>query len=165
MPADPVVQAAPKVPPLPDELLQKSGFVMVRLALGFKLRAIEELEAAGYSQYHYSVLAVLGEQPRKAQATIAEALHLDPSQLVGVLDSLEDKGLVVRQRDPDDRRRHVVSLTAAGRKQLVKVRATIDRLEDELFTPLDAEDRKTFHTLLLRLASYHDPRCVDGGCV
>jgi DNA-binding MarR family transcriptional regulator len=165
MPTDPVVQGAPKVSPLPDELLQKSGFVMVRLALGFKMRAIEELEAAGYSQYHYSVLAVLGEQPRKTQATIAEALDLDPSQLVGVLDGLEDRGLIMRQRDPDDRRRHVVSLTAAGRKQLVKLRATIDRLEDELFTPLDAASRETFHTLLLRLAGYHDPRCSDGGCV
>ena len=137
---------------------------MVRLALGFKARALEAFEAAGFSQYHYSVLAVLREQPRKAQATIAEALGLDPSQLVGILDALEDKGLIVRQRDPDDRRRHVVSLTSDGRKQLVRPRATIDRLEDELFTPLDAASRKTFHTLLLRLAGYHDPRCSQGPC-
>jgi DNA-binding MarR family transcriptional regulator len=150
---------------LPDELLQKSGFLMVRLAMGFKGRAIAELEAAGYSQYHYSVLAVLGAQARKTQSLIAEALGLDPSQLVGILDALEERGLIERQRDPEDRRRHVVTLTSKGRTQLVRLRGRIDRLEDELFTPLDAESRKTFHELLLRLTAYHDPRCADPPCV
>jgi DNA-binding MarR family transcriptional regulator len=148
---------------LPDELLEKSGFLMVRIAMGFKARALAELESAGFSQYHYSVLAVLGEQARKAQATIADALGLDPSQLVGILDGLERKRLIVRQRDPEDRRRHVVSLTAKGRTQLVRLRTMIDRLEDELFAPLDAASRKDFHEILLRLADYHDPRCAMDG--
>jgi DNA-binding MarR family transcriptional regulator len=150
--------------PLPEELLAKSGFLMVRLAMGFKARAISEMEAAGFSQYHYSVLALLGDQPRKAQAGIADALGLDPSQLVGVLDGLERRGLVERRRDPDDRRRHIVTLRAKGRTELAKLRKRIDRLEDELFAPLDAESRKTFHELLLRLAAYHDPRCADSPC-
>jgi DNA-binding MarR family transcriptional regulator len=147
---------------LPQELLEKSGFLMVRLGGAFKARAIAELEAAGFSQYHYSVLAVLGEQSRHAQASIANALGVDPSQLVGILDSLEDRGLILRQRDPDDRRRHVVTLTAKGRKQLLRLRARIDRFEDDLFAPLDAESRKTLHELLLKLASHHDPRCTRG---
>jgi DNA-binding MarR family transcriptional regulator len=145
---------------LPDELLQKSGFLLVRLAMGFKARAIAELEAAGFSQYHYSVLAVLGEQPRKTQGTIGEALGVDPSQLVGILDALEHRGLIERQRDPDDRRRHVVSLTPKGRTQLGRLRRIIDRMEDELFSPLDAESRRTFHELLLRLAGYADADCA-----
>lgn len=149
---------------LPDELLQKSGFLMVRLAMGFKARAIAELEEAGYSQYHYSVLAVLGAQARKTQSLIAEALGLDPSQLVGIPDALEQRGLIERQRDPEDRRRHVVTLTSKGRTQLVRLRGRIDRLEDELFTPFEAEDRKAFHELLLRLTTYHDPRCADAPC-
>jgi MarR family transcriptional regulator, lower aerobic nicotinate degradation pathway regulator len=149
---------------LPDELLAKSGFLMVRLAMGFKARAIAALEEAGFSQYHYSVLALLDEQPRKAQTTIAEVLVLDPSQLVGVLDSLEERKLIMRQRDVDDRRRHVVSLTAKGRDQLVRLRRTIDRLEDEMFEPLDSASRKTFHEMLLRLADYHDPICTGAGC-
>ena len=149
---------------LPDELLEKSGFLLVRLAMGFKARAIAVLEDAGYSQYHYSVLAVLGEQPRRTQAKIAEALEVDPSQLVGILDALEDRGLVDRQRDPHDRRRHVVSLTAKGRKQLVRLRGLIDAMEDDLFTPLDAATRKQFHETLLQLVGYHDPRGPDGPC-
>jgi MarR family transcriptional regulator, lower aerobic nicotinate degradation pathway regulator len=137
---------------------------MVRLGMTFKARAIQQLEAAGFSQYHYSVLAVLGEQSRKAQASIADALGVDPSQLVGILDGLEARGLISRQRDPDDRRRHVVSLTTKGRGELTKLRKTIDRLEDELFAPLDAPTRKAFHETLLRLVAYHDPRCMDVPC-
>jgi DNA-binding MarR family transcriptional regulator len=132
--------------------------------MGFKARAIAELEAAGYSQYHYSVLAMLGEQPRRTQATVADALDVDPSQLVGILDALEARDLVVRQRDPDDRRRHVVSLTAKGRRQLVRLRGLIDAMEDELFTPLDARERKQFHETLLKLIAYHDPGGPDGPC-
>jgi DNA-binding MarR family transcriptional regulator len=164
VPDSSVVQQPVPALRLPDELLEKSGFVMVRLALEFKAHALEALEEFGFSQYHYSVLAMLREQPRKAQSMIAEALRVDPSQLVGVLDALEDKGLIVRQRDPDDRRRHVVSLTAEGGKKLTRLRTTIDRLEDEFLAPLDAASRSTFHDLLLRLAAHHDPGCYPGPC-
>jgi len=147
---------------LPTELLARSGFLLIQLGGWFKAHALRELTEAGFSQYHYSVLAVLGEQPRKTQATIADTLSLDRSQLVGILDALEERGLVSRQRDAKDRRRHLVSLTPDGRRTLGRLRATINRLEDELLAPLDAQRREQLHDLLLRLANYHDPRCGQG---
>jgi DNA-binding MarR family transcriptional regulator len=118
---------------------------------------------AGFAVYDYSVHAILGEGARETQATIADALGLDPSRLVALLDSLEQRELVLRQRDPQDRRRHVVSITATGRQELARLRVLAQRLEDEFFAPLDAESRSTLQELLLLLAAQNDPSCCPYG--
>ena len=155
----------PKAPDRPvsrvaKELVASSGFLMARLGMAFKARALERIDAEGYEANHYSVLAILGEGARETQATIASALDLDPSRLVAVLDSLENRGLVSRQRDPQDRRRHVVSITADGKRELQRLRAIAKELEDEFFGTLAREDRDTLHRLLSELACAHDPRCA-----
>jgi DNA-binding MarR family transcriptional regulator len=153
---EPKVQLPPRVP---SELLASGGFLFAKLGVMLKLKALGAFEEVGFEAHQYSLLALLGEGDRETQATIADVLGVDRSQLVGILDDLEAKGLVERRRDPQDRRRHVVSLTADGRRQLVKLRDVIRRVENEFFAPLDAASREALYDALLSLAIYHDPRC------
>ena len=147
-------------PCIPRELLASPLFLLGRVGYGAKLRAMEAFEAAGYSPYGYGVLALLEEGARETQATIADTLKIDRSQLVGVLDGLEQQQLIERRRDPNDRRRHLVSITAVGKKQMSGFRKLAKQLEDELFAALTAEEREQLRTVLLRIAGSRDVRYV-----
>ena len=132
-------------PCMPRELIASPVFLLGRLGFGLKKQAAEELEAAGFSLYDYSVMALLAEQPSEAQASIADLLKLDRSQLVGLLDGLEEKGLIERRRDPDDRRRHTVSLTADGKRQLGRLREIVKRIEEDFLALVDLLRRREIH--------------------
>jgi DNA-binding MarR family transcriptional regulator len=159
---NPSVTEIPRpTPRVAKELMKSNGFLLARMGIAFKMKAIALFEHEGFEHYDYSVLAMLAEGAPETQATIAAALGVDPSRLVAVLDSLEQRGLVGRQRDPQDRRRHVVSITADGKRDLARLRDLTRKLEDEYFTALDADDRETLRELLQRLACHNDPRCAS----
>jgi len=151
--------AAPN-PCFPRELVASPAFLLARLGVELKARAFKEFEQVGFSPYHYSVLALLDEGVRETQATIADALQLDRSMLVGILDGLEEKSLIERRRDTTDRRRHLVSMTAAGKRQLARLRTIVQGIDEEFLAPLDTETRATLHATLLTLAENTDSRFV-----
>jgi DNA-binding MarR family transcriptional regulator len=141
------------------ELSASPGFLLARLGVGYKARALERADEAGFELYDYSVLAMLAEGVRETQSTIAQSLDVDPSRMVALLDSLEQRGLIERQRDPQDRRRHVVSITPAGKRELTRVRGVVKKLEGEFFAPLDEAKRAQLYAILVELAAANDPGC------
>jgi DNA-binding MarR family transcriptional regulator len=154
------VDSPPQAARLPAELVKSTSFLLKRLGFTAKQRAMAAFEDAGLSPYHFAVLATLDEGSRETQGAIADALGYDRSQLVGLLDELEEQNLIERRRDKADRRRHLVHLTPDGKRALSKLRAVSRRLDDEFFAPLDEEERQVLHGLLLRLAQQHEPRCA-----
>jgi DNA-binding MarR family transcriptional regulator len=143
---------------LPAELVASGTFLLKRLGFLVKDKTMQGFEETGLTPYHHAVLALLDEEPPETQAMIADALGYDRSHLVGMLDELEERGLIERRRDPADRRRHLVSLTPEGKRASTRLRAVVKQVEEDFFAPLDAEQRETLKSLLQELASYHDVR-------
>ena len=143
----------------PEELASSSLFLLKRLGMDAKEQSFAEYAELGLHPYHHAILAVLDEGSRETQGSIADALGYDRGQLVGLLDELEEAGLVVRRRDPADRRRHVVEMTAAGRRVLERLRKLSARLEDEFLSSLGPRERQQLHVLLRSLAEEHLPHC------
>ena len=150
---------------LPAELVASTLFLLKRLGFAAKQRALDGYEQTGLGPYHHAILVLLDESARETQAEIADALGYDRGTLVGLLDELEEQKLIERRRDPDDRRRHLVRLTPDGKRMLARFRAVARRVEDDFLAPLDAEQRRQLHALLLELAARHEPRCVPPSAV
>jgi DNA-binding MarR family transcriptional regulator len=153
---------SPASPPprLPEELVASTIFLLKRLGFAAKERALETYEQTGLNPYHHAVLALLDEGSRETQGAIADSLGYDRGQLVGLLDELEDRGLIERRRDVADRRRHTVRLTPDGKRALARLRTLADALEQQFLASLDDDERAQLHGLLRRLAQQHLPLCA-----
>ena len=144
----------------PEELVSSTIFLLKRLGTNAKEQSLQAYDdLGGLHPYHHAILAVLDEGSRETQGAIADSLGYDKGQLVGLLDELEEAGLVSRQRDQADRRRQIVQMTPAGRKMLEKLRKLSAHVEDEFLSGLSEKEREQFHALLLKIAEQHLPHC------
>ena len=115
----------------------------------------------GMRPRHLIALTLLRDHGPMAQAALGEGLRLDPSNVVGLLNDLEARGLATRRRDPDDRRRHIVALSDAGASALERAEAGLAAVEDHLLRGLGADERRTLHDLLLRASGDRLPDCAE----
>lgn len=97
------------------------------------------------------VLTLVRDRGPMAQQDIRDVFGLDSSNLVGLLNELEERGLTVRRRDPNDRRRHIVELTPDGSVVLDATYARLAAVEDDLLHALGAEERQVLLQLLQRV--------------
>jgi len=111
----------------------------------------------GLRPRHLIALKLLSEQGPQSQQGLADALSLDPSNVVGLLNELEERDLVVRRRDRSDRRRHIVELSPAGEDELAAAYVRLSDVEDELFGALSAAERSVLHGLLQRAMGARTP--------
>lgn len=102
-------------------------------------------------------LSFLRDHDGAPQQELADALCVDASNVVLLLNELEDSGYVQRQRDREDRRRHRVSITPAGRDALERAEMAQRAIEDEVLSGLDAEERELLRELLLRALRSAEP--------
>src|SRR5690349_24660310 len=101
--------------------------------LGRVLIAAERpvLTAHDVSMWGYAVLGALAEEPMRTQAALARAIGADKTRIIGTLDELQERALIEREPDPEDRRVRLLRLTPAGRKLYASVHAGIRSADEQ----------------------------------
>jgi DNA-binding MarR family transcriptional regulator len=120
------------------------------LARRLRAEAELELQEIGLRPRHVIALTLLRDLGERSQSNLAEALAIDPTNLVGLLNDMEAAGLIERRRSTADRRRHTVALTDAGLRRLAEVEHVLTAVEQRLFAAFDADDQRALYGLLQR---------------
>ena len=106
----------------------------------------------GLRGYHYRLLAALDEQGPASQAALGRGTGIDRSDVTAALVDLEERGLVRRDVNQEDRRRNIVSITAAGVQRLEALETVVDEVQERLLAPLSESERRQFVALMRRIA-------------
>jgi DNA-binding MarR family transcriptional regulator len=100
----------------------------------------ERMVQQGLSTTHLHVLSVLEGQGEMTMSRLAELLSVTQSNVTGLIDRLEERGLVERERDRADRRVYIVRLSEGGRRQLADIQMIREELLQTLLAPLDLDE-------------------------
>ncbi|MBH0776678.1 MarR family winged helix-turn-helix transcriptional regulator [Nocardia bovistercoris] len=114
----------------------------------------DALRAVGARRDHFVVLTALAELGPASQAALSDRTSVYKSDLVSVLNDLEEGGWVCRAPDPSDGRRNVITITDSGRHRLTELDHVLDEVNHHIMAPLDHDERAQLFTLLNRINTY-----------
>lgn len=134
----------------PDRLRSLPSWLLAQLSMEARRVAGDVLAKHEVHRSEYALLASLEQFGASNQTQLGERSGLDRSDIVRWVDDLAERGLVARERDPDDRRRNVVTVTASGRRLLGKLDTELRSAQDRLLSPLTAGERTQLTRLLQR---------------
>jgi DNA-binding MarR family transcriptional regulator len=134
---------------------------LTRRAIGDRMAHESWAHEAGFRPGCIGVLHVVAAKEPVSQREVSDALLLDPSDLVTLVDILERAGLLERRRDPADRRRYALEVTPQGQLAVVRLREINREANEELLAPLDADERAQLAGLLTRVVHHHTGHPAD----
>lgn len=135
---------AGEAPTLPTLL-----YVIKQVELAIRSHLDEMLRPAGLTATQYTALTVLERHPDLTSAQLARNSFVTSQSMADMVTALEVQKLIKRQRDPADRRRLVLSLTAAGRRVLTRYRPKVAALEQQMLSGLSARQAAELRRSLL----------------
>jgi DNA-binding MarR family transcriptional regulator len=112
-------------------------------------------ELIGVKLKEFVALTYLRESSRATQQRLAKTLMMDANNCVILLNGLEEKGLIERTRDPEDRRRHIVAITPKGQRALEKAERQLETVEDDVLGNLSSDERDQLRDLLAKALEDH----------
>src|SRR3954467_11138935 len=122
--------------------------LMIKLGRITMHRFSDALEPFGIRPRHVAALIELRDRGELTQQSLCGQLHLDPTNLVAILNELEERGYATRRRDPEDPRRHLVEVSRKGIAVIDKVSEVMDGVEADLLEGLEPAERVQLEALL-----------------
>lgn len=133
---------------------EQTGYLLIEVGQLAKEVAARAVAPLGLRPRHVRVLAMLASgDDLSSQQEVSRSLGIDPNVFVGVIDDLERLGLAQRQRNPRDRRRHMLMITEAGMVTLRSARKLLDDAEAAFFRAFEPGEKAAMHDMLGRLLS------------
>lgn len=127
------------------------GYNCRRAYLAILERSIQPMADLGLRRTWFSVLVLLHHNPGVSSRRLCEVLGVQPPNLVGLVASFEERGVIERRTDPDDARAIGLYLTPAGRKLMSRIEREVRRAEIEATSMLTDKERETLNRLLVRI--------------
>lgn len=121
-----------------------------------------ELDGTGLAAQEAHLLAYLRSYAPCPVGELVSVFGLRGSTATSVLDRLEEKKLIVRRDNPDDRRSFLLDLTADGRRLADYVQTFVDRIESAIGRRVTAEDERGFRAVLDAIAAASEVKIVGG---
>jgi DNA-binding MarR family transcriptional regulator len=128
-----------------------TGLIALLIQINKALHRRTSEELLGMRLKQFLLLGYVRDRGAVSQQELETGLLMDANSVVLLLNEAEAAGLSVRRRDPADRRRHMVELTAAGRVAVERAEKARESIEDEVLADLSHEERATLRKLLRRL--------------
>ena len=141
----------------PESSSSATGAMVLLPRLSKQIMRRSNPERLGIDLRLLMALSYLGDHDGAPQQEFVDALCMDAKNVVLLLNELEDGGYALRRRDSEDRRRHRVHITPAGRAALAKALAAMDEVENQVLQALDADERATLAHLLARALQGAEP--------
>lgn len=136
---------------LPPALSSWTGWLISKAAQLALSDFERHLDSYGLNPRHYGVLALLQDSEPLSQLEIGGALRIDRTTMVALIDSLEERNLVMRRRDPRDRRAYLIGLTEAGGKQVGELAELVAGVDERLTSGLTDSEREKLNQLLRKV--------------
>lgn len=137
-------------------LEDRPGFLIRRAHQISQSLFIEECAGLNITATQFGVLWVLGQDVQLDQISIARLLGFDRSTTAMVVKLLQDRKLVLRSPDTNDRRRHLLRLTKAGEDLRLRAEPLVDRVRTRLESVFTTSEAKTFSRLLDKFTRSHN---------
>jgi MarR family transcriptional regulator, lower aerobic nicotinate degradation pathway regulator len=149
----PTEPPADERPPFPPALMEHVGFLLTMVRGGTFAICSEALAPLGLHVKQFGMLLVLATEGAHSQQFLAEWTRMDRTTMVALVDSLEERGYVRRERNPDDRRAYLVTITPEGRRALGRAEAAMARAESRVLASLSPSESKQLLELLSKVAA------------